>query len=302
MWIRLSYQNKSPCSCLTATFLFTRIWDCSEDTELINRNDCAKNSFNSFSIGTAVYRSFFTSFAFERSSRQRTRDSENWVSVFSKFDHHQFSDFVPFSSRSCIISRIPLCLWSKSEEWPTSCWKSFGEQRHKCGISNTFRFIVFFSPYDVIEHRHEDNSSLELFGFAHIAHELLDFADKLQCWESWEHIPTRIPSVLRRLCPVFCIVMNLWIIPTVVPKQYLILGSDSSFQDTTQNLRMRKPLQARDWWLLHHWPEITVSIENFPTRFETLQKFHPLVPISTVQKSRRFAFKVRFSPSVFDGM
>ena len=70
-----------------------------------------------------------------------------------------------------------------------SCWKSFCEYRHSCGIGNTFRFIVFTSPYDVIEHRHEDNSSLELFRFAHFVHELLDFLDELQCSESWEHIP-----------------------------------------------------------------------------------------------------------------
>ena len=50
-------------------------------------------------------------------------------------------------------------------------------------------FIAFNSPYDVIEHRHEDNSSLELFWVAHLVHELLDFLDGLQCSESWEDIP-----------------------------------------------------------------------------------------------------------------
>ena len=67
-----------------------------------------------------------------------------------------------------------------------SCWNSFCKSRHKCGISNTFLFIVFNSPYYVIEHRHEDISSLELFGFAFFVHELLDFVDELQCSESWE--------------------------------------------------------------------------------------------------------------------
>ena len=32
----------------------------------------------------------------------------------------------------------------------------------------------------------EDNSSLELFCFAHFVYELLDFLDELQCSESWE--------------------------------------------------------------------------------------------------------------------
>ena len=46
-----------------------------------------------------------------------------------------------------------------------------------------------YFPYDVIEHRHEDDSSLELFGFAPFAHELLDFLDELQCSEAWENSP-----------------------------------------------------------------------------------------------------------------
>ena len=56
-------------------------------------------------------------------------------------------------------------------------------------ISNAFLFIVFNSPYDVIEHRHEENSSLEVFWVVHLVHELLDFLDELQCSESWEDIP-----------------------------------------------------------------------------------------------------------------
>ena len=40
--------------------------------------------------------------------------------------------------------------------------------------------LSLYLHYDVIEHRHEDNSSLELFKFAHFVHELLDFLDELQ--------------------------------------------------------------------------------------------------------------------------
>ena len=112
---------------------------------------------------------------------------------------------------------------------------------------------------------------------------------------------TRIPSFLRRLCPMFCIVMNLWTIPTVGPPQYLMLGSDSSFQSMTQNLKIHKPLHARDWWLLHHWPEIFVFMKNLPSWFETLQKSHLVVPISTFQISRTFASKWDF-PCIVDGM
>ena len=80
----------------------------------------------------------------------------------------------------------------------------FCEYRHKCGVSNTFPFIVRRSPYDVIEHRHEDNSSLELCWVAHFVHEFLDFVDELQCGESC----TRVPLAHHQLCPKFCIVVN----------------------------------------------------------------------------------------------
>ena len=43
---------------------------------------------------------------------------------------------------------------------------------------------------------------------AHFGHELLDFADELQCGNRGKY-STRIPSVLRQLCPKFCIVVNL---------------------------------------------------------------------------------------------
>ena len=51
-----SANTDLPITCLTVAVLFTQFWDCSVDTELINRNDCAKNSFNRISIGTEVKR------------------------------------------------------------------------------------------------------------------------------------------------------------------------------------------------------------------------------------------------------
>ena len=56
----------------------------------------------------------------------------------------------------------------------------------------------------------------------------------------------RTYSLLRQLCPKVCIAMNLRTNPTVVPKQYLILGSDSPFQDITQNPKIHKHLHAID--------------------------------------------------------
>ena len=67
--------------------------------------------------------------------------------------------------------------------------KLFANKVTSVALAMHSRHIVFRSPYDVIEHRLEDNSSLELFWVAHFGHELLDFADELQCGESWENIP-----------------------------------------------------------------------------------------------------------------
>ena len=66
----------------------------------------------------------------------------------------------------------------------------FLQVQHKCGISNS-SFSLSLTPHMVsfIERPHEDTSSLELFGFAHFVHELLDFLDELQCSEYWENIP-----------------------------------------------------------------------------------------------------------------
>ena len=87
----------------------------------------------------------------------------------------------------------------------------------------------------------------------------------------------------HQFCPKFCIVMNSWTTSTCLPMPSLIVGSHSSFQDITQNRRIHKKLHARDWWLLHHWPEIIVSIKNYPSWLATLQKSHLIVPISTFQ-------------------
>ena len=40
--VRLSYQHGFLRSCLTSTVFLTHIWDCSVDTEMINRDKCAK--------------------------------------------------------------------------------------------------------------------------------------------------------------------------------------------------------------------------------------------------------------------
>ena len=69
----------------------------------------------------------------------------------------------------------------------------------------------------------------------------------------------------RQVCPKLCIVMNYWNASTCLPRQYLIVGSRSSFQGTTQNQKRHTPSRARDWWLLHHQSKMNVSMKNHPS-------------------------------------
>ena len=47
-----------------------------------------------------------------------------------------------------------------------------------------------------------------------------------------------------------------------LPMQYLTVGSRSPFQGIIQNPRIRRPLCARDWWLLHHQPKMNIFHEE----------------------------------------
>ena len=51
------------------------------------------------------------------------------------------------------------------------------------------------------------------------------------------------------------IVTILWTMPTVFPKQEMMMGFDSSFPDIRQNLITQKPLHARKWRFVNHSPD-----------------------------------------------
>ena len=53
-WVWLSYHYRSPCSYMAGFVFFTQIWDCSVNTELIKRDNCAKNNFNRSIISAKV--------------------------------------------------------------------------------------------------------------------------------------------------------------------------------------------------------------------------------------------------------
>ena len=88
--------------------LFTYLFDCSVKTELVCSNNYAKNSLNRFLVGCIVYRQFAMSFAFELTSGQWSRGTENWTSALSEFQHHPFGNFVPNSLWTVFFDRVPL--------------------------------------------------------------------------------------------------------------------------------------------------------------------------------------------------
>ena len=178
----------------------------------------------------------FHLFTFERSSREQTRCSENWVSAFSEFDHHQFSESIPFSSWSFFVRGIPL-YWQEVPGMTNFLLEIFyiAIWCHWTSIWRLFVLgIVLVRPFCSL-----------FFGLRR----------RGAMWWILGKYSNRIPLAHHQLCPKFCILMNVGTIPTVSPKHYLMLGSDSCVEDVTQNLRIHKPLHARDWWLLHHSPE-----------------------------------------------
>ena len=104
----LSHHNKSPRSLVKGFILFTYLSDCSVKTELVCRDNYAKNSFNRFLVGCIVYRQFTMSFAFELISGQWRRSTENRTSALSEFQQHLFCKFVPNSLWTVFFDRVPL--------------------------------------------------------------------------------------------------------------------------------------------------------------------------------------------------
>ena len=105
------------------------------------------------------------------------------MSAFSKFDHHQFSDSCP------ILLEVFHCKWNTTlflihvRRMTNVLLEIFLRIKTNVELAIHFFSLSFISPYDVIEHRHEDNYSLKLIWVAHFVHELLDFLDELQCCE-----------------------------------------------------------------------------------------------------------------------
>ena len=77
----------------------------------------------------------------------------SWQSVLKTMNYWIVRILQCLSSWSTVCVRIPLLCWSRSKEWPSFWWKSSRTNRNEVGRWFTFLFIVFRSPWDVVEHR-----------------------------------------------------------------------------------------------------------------------------------------------------
>ena len=110
---------------------FTHFCDCSVNTELIHRNNCAKNSFNRFRVGAIVYWQYSTAFALEHSLSLDNGlvDRNTGCPLSLNLIIISSGNSVTFSLWIVFVIRIPLLVWSRSEEWPLSWWESLRIER-----------------------------------------------------------------------------------------------------------------------------------------------------------------------------
>ena len=71
-------------------------------TELVCRDNYAKNSLNRFPIGCIVYRQFSMPFASESTSGQWARSAENWTITFCEFPTTSFQQYCPILLVDCL--------------------------------------------------------------------------------------------------------------------------------------------------------------------------------------------------------
>ena len=104
---------------------FTHVCNCSVKTELIGRNNDAKNSFNLWIIRSKVNRQFSVSFAFESTPGQWSRCTENRMSAFCEFQQHLVRDMIPDSLWTILFHRMSLLFGTWSNKRPLSNTKFF---------------------------------------------------------------------------------------------------------------------------------------------------------------------------------
>ena len=120
------------------------------------------------------------------------------------------------------------------------CVKDWWLLNHQSKTYFAFVLVVLTCPWDVVEHRHEDNPSSErLWCFTQISTVTLEFCCRAAMWWILGRYSARIPLAHHKFCPKLCILVNFSTTSTCLPMHTLIGGSRSSFLFTKQNLRIR---------------------------------------------------------------
>ena len=88
----------------------THVRYCSVDTELTDGNNCAKNYLDG-SVAAIKYKDNFLCLLLFNSPLSKALDPrKHRMSAFTEIEHHNTSDFVPFSIRFVNVSSVPLLL------------------------------------------------------------------------------------------------------------------------------------------------------------------------------------------------
>ena len=101
----------------------------------------------------------------------------------------------------------------------------------------------------------------------------------LNPWEIFHSNSIGSPSILSKFLYSWDVLNH----PNLCSHAAFNWCSRLSYQSITQNLKIRKPSRARDWWLLHHQTKINASMKNLPSEFYSLHKSHLIVQLSTFQ-------------------
>ena len=264
---------------------FTYVCDCSVKTELIYRNNCAKNSFNRVLVGTIVDRQFSTAFALELTSGQ-------WTGLVAR------KTGCPLSANVNIIFSA---IWSHSP----------------CGLSSLTEYHVFSDPDKRNDHcpapnlfanrgtswafdshstllsfdPHEMSLNIDMKMILPLKFSGVSFDLNNNSWNSWLSCnvlnPGKIfhsnsigsPSILSKVLYSGVLLNH----SNLCYHAVFGWGSRVSYQDTIQNLKRRRPLCAEDWLTICSSPKTNTSMKKFPNQLFSLHRSHLVqTPISQI--------------------
>ena len=223
---------------------FTHFCDCTVKTELIYRSNCAKNSCNRFLVGTIVDRQFSTAFAFELTSGQWTRGSKDWMSAFSECDHHQFSHFVPFTLWTIFTDRIPLSL-NQDREMTIVLLRIFFANGETSWAFDSHSFLLSFDPQEM-----SLNIDMKIIRPVKFSGVSLNLNSK--SWTLWLSCNVVNPGKIFHsnsigspsICPSVLYSGELLNHANLSSHAVFVGRFSLSYQDTIQNLKIRKPSRA----------------------------------------------------------